>query len=47
MLHDMLIIIGTFECAMFKNCDFAPDGSHYGPIWNRKVANKIKDILND
>mgnify|MGYP000226787182 FL=1 len=27
--------------------DFAPDGMHYGPIWNRKVANKIKDKLND
>ena len=27
--------------------DFAPDGMHYGPIWNRRVANKIKDKLND
>jgi len=27
--------------------DFAPDGMHYGPIWNQKVANKIKDKLND
>ena len=25
MLHDMLIMIGTFECAILKNCSFAPD----------------------
>ncbi len=27
--------------------DLAKDKKHYGPIWNRKVANKIKDQLND
>lgn len=27
--------------------DTAKDKKHYGPIWNRKVANKIKDQLND
>tara|TARA_R100001377_G_C3149861_1_gene95883 strand:- start:78 stop:716 length:639 start_codon:yes stop_codon:yes gene_type:complete len=30
-----------------KDYDFAPDGMHYGPIWNRRVANKIKDQIND
>ena len=27
--------------------DLAKDNRHFGPIWNRKVANKIKDKLND
>ena len=27
--------------------DVAKDNKHYGPIWNRKVANKIKNIIND
>jgi len=41
------IVTGKNDGLQLPNCDFAPDGSHYGPIWNRRVANKIKDILND